>query len=66
MDAGRHSHTKWSKSERERQIPHDVTHLWNLKYGLSTKHKEIHRHREQTCGCQGGVRREWDGLGGWG
>ena len=21
------------KSERERQIPHDITHLWNLKYG---------------------------------
>ena len=21
-----------SKSERERQIPYDVTHMWNLKY----------------------------------
>ena len=21
---------------------------------LSTKQKETHRHREQTCGCQGG------------
>ena len=21
---------------------------------LSTKQKHIHRHREQTCGCQGG------------
>ena len=21
---------------------------------LSTKHKQTHRHREQTCGCQGG------------
>ena len=29
---------------------------------LSTKQKQIHRHREQTCGCQGG--REWgrDGM----
>ena len=28
---------------------------------LSTKQKQTHRHREQTCGCQGGV-----GLGeGW-
>ena len=33
MDATRDSPTKWSKSERERQIPHDITHLWNLKYG---------------------------------
>ena len=23
--------TKWSKSERERQIPYDVTYMWNLK-----------------------------------
>ena len=30
MDATRDSHTK---SERERQIPHDVTYMWNLKYG---------------------------------
>ena len=25
-------HTKWSKSERESQIPDDITSLWNLKY----------------------------------
>ena len=39
--------------------------MGNLKYGqmnLSAKQKETHRHREQTCGCQGG-RGEWDGLG---
>ena len=30
---------------------------------LSTKQKQTHRHREQTCGCQGGGDREWDGLG---
>ena len=33
---------------------------------LSTKKKKTHRHREQTCGCQGGGRREWDRLGVWG
>ena len=34
---------------------------------LSTKQKQTHRHREQTCGCQGRGGREWDGLGvgGW-
>ena len=32
MEGPRDDHTKWSKSGRERQISHDVTHLWNLKY----------------------------------
>ena len=22
--------TKWSNSDRERQIPYDITHMWNL------------------------------------
>ena len=30
---------------------------------LSTKQKQIHRYREQTCACQGGGVRERDGLG---
>ena len=30
---------------------------------LSTKQKQTHRHREQTCGCQGGLGR--DGVGVW-
>ena len=33
---------------------------------LSTKQKQTHRHREQSCGCQGGGVREWDGWGVWG
>ena len=32
MDATREYHTKWSKSERERQISYDITYMWNLKY----------------------------------
>ena len=32
MDATRDYHTKWSKSERERQIPYGITYMWNLKY----------------------------------
>ena len=32
MDATRDYHTKLSKSERERQIPYDITYMWNLKY----------------------------------
>ena len=32
MDGPRDYHTKWSQSERERQIPYDITYMWNLKY----------------------------------
>ena len=32
MDGPRDDHTKWSKSEKERQIPNDITYMWNLKY----------------------------------
>ena len=35
MDRLRDSHTQWSKSESERQIPYDVTYMWNLKYGTN-------------------------------
>ena len=35
MDATRDYRTKWSKSETERQIPYDITYMWNLKYGTS-------------------------------
>ena len=28
--------------------------------------KQIHGHREQTCGCQGGGGWGRDGVGGWG
>ena len=32
---------------------------------LSTKQKQTHGPREQTCVCQGGGGREQDGLGVW-
>ena len=32
------------------------------KMNLPTKQKQTHRHRDQTCGCQGGERGEgWTG-----
>ena len=31
-DGPRDYHTKWSKSERERQIPYDITYIWNISY----------------------------------
>ena len=32
MDGPRDYHTKWNKSEGERQIPYDIIYMWNLKY----------------------------------
>ena len=31
MDEPRDDHTKWSKSDRERQISYDIAYMWNLK-----------------------------------
>ena len=35
MVATRDYHTKRSKSEGERQIPYDITYMWNLKYDIN-------------------------------
>jgi len=35
MDGPRDYHTKWCKSERERQIPPNTTCMWILKYDTS-------------------------------
>ena len=35
MAGTRDSHTKWTKSEGERQIPYDSTYIWNLIYGTN-------------------------------
>ena len=54
------------KSERERQIPYDITCMWNLKYGTDDpiyKTETYHGQGEQTCGQGWG--REWDGWGVW-
>ena len=31
MDGPRDYQTKWSKSDRKRQISSDITYIWNLK-----------------------------------
>ena len=33
---------------------------------LPTEQKQTHRHRDDSCGCQGGGEREWDGWRVWG
>ena len=49
------------KFETERQIPCDITYMWNVTYGTNeTFHRELtHGHGEQTCVCQG----EGQGVG---
>ena len=44
-------------SRKERQIPCDITYMWNLKYGTDDpiyKAETDYGHGEQTCGCQRG------------
>ena len=44
-------------SGRERQIPHDITYIWNQMYGTYEPFhiKETHGLGEQICGFHGGV-----------
>ena len=58
MGAARDSHTKRSKSERERNTTwyhlYVESNLYMTQMNLSTKQKQTHRQREQICDCQGG------------
>ena len=48
MDGPRNYHTKWRKSERERerQILYDTTSMWNLKYDTNELIYETERLEE--------------------
>ena len=60
MDGTRGYHPKRGKSERERQIPYDITYMWNLKYDTNelTYKKETDSESQRT---------DWlpRGRGGW-
>ena len=59
--------TNQSKSESERQISYDITYMWSLKHDTNQlKKKQTHRHRIQTCVCQGeeGLGEGWTGSPG--
>ena len=43
MGGPRDYHTKWNKSERERQIPYDITYMWNLKYDTNNANELIYK-----------------------
>ena len=53
MALGGH-YAKWNKSDRERQMPYDLTYMWNWK-NKETNH-QVHKEREQMSGWQ---RWEW-------
>ena len=57
---------KWSKSQRERQVPY-ITYLWNLKYNTNEPiyKTETDSQRKPTCDCQGEGGWRKDGVGGW-
>ena len=64
MEGTGYYHTKGSKSDRERQISYDLTHMQNMKkmiqINLFAKQTLTHRHREWTSGYHGGrVERGW-------
>ena len=47
-DGPRDYHLKWSKSERERQIPYDIIYMWNLKYGPNEHIYGTDSHTQRT------------------
>ena len=57
------------KSERERQMPYDITYMWNLKYdtmNISMKPKQNHRQRENRPVVANREKEGRDGAGVWG
>ena len=70
MNGPRDYHTKWSKSDRERQIAYDIAYMWNLilkmiQMDLYTKEKQTHRSWNQTYGYQRENVAGSDKLGDW-
>ena len=53
MDGPTEHHTKWSQKQKDKcYITSLICEIQNMTLtNLSTK--QTHRHREQTCGCQG-------------
>ena len=65
MDGPRDYHTRWSKSDRERQIFHLYVESKKIQMNLFTKQKQTCRHRKQNSGYQRGKAGGWDKLGIW-
>ena len=67
MDGPRDYHTKWSKSDRERQIYHLYveSNKKMIQMNLFTRQKQTHSSRNQTYGYQRGNMGGSDKLGNW-
>ena len=53
-----------SEVSQEEKDKYDIAYMWNLKYDTNEQSMK-QKHREQTCGCQGGGRQGRDGLAVW-
>ena len=60
MYGPRDYHTKWSKSERERQILYDITYMWNIKYDTDELIYETETDLWLPRGRRGGGRKDWE------
>ena len=68
LDGPRNYHTKWSKSDRERQMSYEITNMWNVTKSDTkelTKQKQTQRFWNQIYGYQRGNVGGRDKLGGW-
>ena len=65
IDEPRDYHTKWNKSEKERQIPYDIAYIWNLKYDTNvlTYETQTHRHENRLLFVKRDSEGGNDGLG---
>ena len=54
-------------NQKEKDKHHMISFICEIsnmaQMNQSTKQKQIHRHREQTCSCQEIMGRKWDRLG---
>ena len=54
MDGPGEHYATWNKPVRERQIPYDLTHMWNLMNKLNWQAKQRQTHRWRTDDSQSG------------
>ena len=65
MNGPRDYHSKQSKSERKRQIPYDITYMWNLKYYTDEHTNETETDsQKQRTGSRGQGEEHWEGRTG--
>ena len=65
MDGPRDYHTKWSKSDRERQLSYDVTYTWNQIFKNDTNELIYKQISKSNSSYQQGNIGESDELRDW-